>query len=189
MPAAHARRRPPFLRGQGRLYDAVALLTRIGVGWAFTTHALGLRGRESELSELASGTALAPLGSTAPVLPALLVATSIAFAVGLLTWVSGPLLAVAVLLGHLAPDGTGFAPFAAWSTSALVVAVCLLMAAGPGRWSWDHLVLGPPPREPERTGQHDRTAPRPDTSPVSRRRPEHAPPLLYPVGQAEFRRP
>lgn len=189
MPAAHARRRPPILRGQGRLYDAVAALTRTGVGCAFAAHALGLRGREGELSELASGTALAPLGLAAPVLPALLVAASIAFAVGLLTWTSGPLLAVTALLGHLAPVGTEFAPFAGWGTSALAVAVCLLMAAGPGRWSWDHLVLGSPPREPVRTGQRRRPAPRTNTSAVSHRRPEHAPPLLYPVGQAEFRRP
>lgn len=189
MPAARARRRSPVLRGRGRLYDTVCALARVSLGCAFTHYALGLRGRESDLSEHMSGSALAPLGVLSPALPTLLVAVSIAFVVGLLTWVTGPLLAATVLLGHLAPASAELAPFSGWGTSALVLAVCLLIVAAPGRWSWDRLVLAPSPRARARTGDRNRGRPQAKDRTVSRCRPEHAPPLLYPVGQAEFRRP
>lgn len=189
MPAAHARRRSPVPRGRGRLYDAAFALIRVGLGCAFTSYALGLRGRESELGEHMSGSVLTPLGLLSPALPALLVTVSIAFVVGLLTWGTGPLLAATVLLGHLAPAPAELAPFSGWGTSALVVAVCLLTAAVPGRWSWDRLVLAPPPRARARTGDRHTGGSRAKARTVSRRRPEHAPPLLYPVVQADFRRP
>lgn len=189
MAAAHARRRSLVLWGRARWYDAVCALTRVVLGGVFTHHALGLRGRESELGEHMSGSVLAPLGLLSPALPALLVAVSIAFGVGLLTWVTGPLLAATVLLGHLAPASAEFAPLSGWGTSALVFMVCLFVVAAPGRWSWDHLVPASSPRGRARAGDQRSGGSRTKARTVFRRRPEHAPPLLYPEGQAEFRRP
>lgn len=187
MQATRPRRRPPVLRGEGRLYDAAALLARIGVGWMFAEYALDLRGREDAIVAEASGTSLVFLGSLAPALPALFVALAIAFGVGLLTWLAGPLLAGITVLGRALVDAPGLAPFTSWGTVVLVAAVCLLMAASCGRWSWDHLVLAPPSPPP---GRHGRRSPhRTKTPTVSPRRPEHAPPLLYPVEQAALRRP
>lgn len=189
MATARTRRRTPALWGRDRWYDAVCALTRAGLGGVFTHHALGLRGRESELGEHMSGSVLAPLGLLSPALPALLVTVSIAFVVGLLTWVTGPLLATTVLLGQLAPASAELAPFPGWGTSALVFTVCLLIVAAPGRWSWDHLVLASRPRARARAGGRQTDGSRARARTVSRRRPEQAPPLLYPEGQAESRRP
>lgn len=189
MPAAHARRRSPVPRGRGRLYDAACALIRVGLGCAFISYALGVRGRESELGEHMSGSVLAPLGLLSPALPALLVTVSVAFVMGLLTRVAGPLLASTVLLGHLAPASAELAPFPGWGTSALALAACLLIVAAPGQWSWDRLVLSPPPPARARTGDRHTGGSRARARTVSRRRPEHAPPLLYPVEQADFRRP
>lgn len=189
MPAARTRRRAPVLRGPGRLYDAACALIRVGLGCAFTHYALGLRGRENELGEHMSGSALAPLGLLSSALPAVLVAVSIAFAMGLLTRVAGPLLATTVLFGHLAPASAELAPFSGWGSSALVLAVFLLIVTVPGRWSWDRLVPASPPRARARDGDRHPGGSRAKARTVSRRRPEQAPPLLYPVEQAEYRRP
>ena len=189
MPAAHARRQAPILRGRGRLYDTACAMARVGLGCAFISYALGLRGRESELGEHMSGSVLAPLGLLSPALPALLVTVSVAFVMGLLTRVTGPLLASTVLLGHLAPASAELAPFSGWGTNALALAACLLIVAIPGQWSWDRLVLAPPP--PARTrieGRHTGRSRAKDRT-VSRRRPDHPPPLLYPGERADSRRP
>lgn len=180
---------PPVLRGQGRLYDATALLVRAGICWMFVEYALDLRGREEEIAAEASGTPLALLGVMAPILPTLFIGLAIAFGVGLLTWLTGPLLAGIAVLGGALSDASDLAPFTSWPAIVLVSAVSLLMAAGCGRWSWDHLVLTPPsppsPRDRRRSTHRRPTK----ASTVSPRRPEHAPPLLYPVEQAAFRRP
>lgn len=190
MRATRSRRRPPpLLRGRGRLYDAIALLVRAGIGWMFVGYALGLRGRESEIAAEVSGTPWSLLGVVAPVVPALFVGLAIAFGVGLLTWLTGPLLAGVTVLGGALANNPELAPFSTWTTIVLVAAACSLMATRCGRWSWDHLVLAPHPPLPGR-GRHRSTLPGPaKASTVSSRRPEHAPPLLYPGGQAALRRP
>ena len=196
-PARHPRSQRPHPRPRIRLrrrglYDIGAVLTRVGVGWVFADHGLALRGQESRLTaHLAeSGTFLSAL--LHHLLPTLVIAASLSFAVGLLTWPTGSLLAVCAVSGALAPAAPGPSPFDSWPLTALVTAVCLLMAVNGGRWSWDHLVLAPAP--PGHPGHH--RAPRPRSErmkgkppAISTRRPEHAPPLLYPVGQAAARRP
>ncbi|MFL1380845.1 MULTISPECIES: DoxX family protein [unclassified Nocardiopsis] len=196
-PTPHPRSRRPGPRSRVRLrrrglYDIGAALTRIGVGWVFADHGLALRGQEARLAaHLAeSGTPLPALA--VHLLPALVVATSLSFAVGLLTWLAGPLLALCAVLGTLSPAAPGLSPFDSWPVTVLVTAVCLLMAVNGGRWSWDHLVLAP--ESAERPERRRSTRPRPDRTEgkppaISTRRPEHAPPLLYPVGQAAVRRP
>lgn len=174
---------------RGRLYDVVATLTRVGVGGMFAEYGLALRGREAAVADQlsASGVPAATLGAL--VLPAVLVSLSLAFAVGLLTWFTGPALAVAAVLGTLTAGSPHLAPFSSWATTALVTAVCVLMAVSAGRWSWDYLVLAP--RLPDRPRPPDRKPPVTPRKAAadSARRPEHAPPLLYPVGQAALRRP
>ncbi|MFD6098118.1 DoxX family protein [Nocardiopsis flavescens] len=190
------RRRPrprPRVRLRRRgLYDVGAALTRVGVGWVFADHGLALRGQEARLAaHLAeSGTPLPALA--VHLLPALVVATSLSFAVGLLTWLAGPLLALCAVLGALSPAAPGLSPFDSWPVTVLVTAVCLLMAVNGGRWSWDHLVLAPDAPERAEHPRSHRARPKHaqgDPPAVSTRRPEHAPPLLYPVGQAAVRRP
>nr|WP_316042342.1 hypothetical protein [Nocardiopsis sp. CNR-923] len=131
-------------------------------------------------------------GVLSPALPALLVALSVAFAVGLLTWLTGPLLAGAAILAAFAIGGGGppdLTPLGSWPTTALVTAVCVLMAVRGGRWSWDYLVLSSGPVV-QRPGTVRAAEPATASAPAfSRRLPEHAPPLLYPVGEAAFRRP
>ncbi|WDZ89464.1 DoxX family protein [Nocardiopsis sp. HUAS JQ3] len=174
---------------RGRLYDVVAALVRVGVGWMFTEYGLALRGREAAVAEHLDAAGLGVLSPIAGTLPALLVALSIAFAVGLLTWLTGPLLAVAAVLGALTAGSPDLAPISSWGTTSLVTAVCVLMAVSGGRWSWDHLVLSP--RVGVRHRKHRRQPPatRGRDGGVSSRLPEHAPPLLYPVEQAVLRRP
>ncbi|CAL9565587.1 hypothetical protein SUDANB121_04750 [Nocardiopsis dassonvillei] len=196
-PTPHSRRRRPRPRPRVRLrrrglYDVGAALTRVGVGWVFADHGLALRGQEARLAAhlTEAGTPLPALG--VHILPALMVATSLSFAVGLLTWLAGPLLALCAVLGALAPAAPELSPFDSWPVTALVTAVCLLMAVNGGRWSWDHLVLAPEPAERSRRPGSPRLRPeytegKPPA--ISARRPEHAPPLLYPVGQAAVRRP
>ncbi|WP_159942738.1 MULTISPECIES: DoxX family protein [unclassified Nocardiopsis] len=186
-----AKPRPgPVLRiSRGRLYDIVATCVRGGTGWAFAEYGLTLRGREASVGEhlLASG-----LGALAPfafAVPALLVSLSLAFAVGLLTWLTGPLLGAAAVLGALAAGSPAQAPFSSWTTTLLVTAVCLLMAVSGGRWSWDHLVLSPGAAVRHRRPRRTRPGRNRRNTADSPRRPEHAPPLLYPVGQAALRRP
>ncbi|WP_026122785.1 DoxX family protein [Nocardiopsis halotolerans] len=171
-----------------RLHDVVAALVRIGVGWMFVGYGFTLRGREDSVAEQLSATGLGALSFTAAALPALLVSLSLAFAVGLLTWLTGPLLAAAALLGALTAGAPELAPLPSWGTTALVTAVCVLMAVNGGRWSWDHLVLSPRISVRHRRHRHRTSGERGGRPAVSRRRPEHAPPLLYPVGQAALRR-
>ncbi|WP_116247289.1 DoxX family protein [Nocardiopsis sp. FIRDI 009] len=179
------------------LYDVVAALARVGVGWMFVEHGLDMRGRTGEVSAPLPDPGSTIAGALVGALPALLVGLSIAFAVGLLTWLTGPLLATVALVGALAVEsgGTDPSPFASWPTTMLVTAVCVLMAVGGGRWSWDHLVLAPATVRPSRSGERSRDA-APEGAPAHRgvpsfspRRPEHAPPLLYPVGEAALGRP
>ncbi|WP_017597862.1 DoxX family protein [Nocardiopsis lucentensis] len=189
------RSRPRVRRGN--LYDVVAALTRVGAGWMFAEHGLDLRGRTGEVSARLPDPGSTVAGALAPALPALLIGLSIAFAVGLLTWLSGPLLAAVALVGALTAQSGGAdpSPFGSWPTTALVTAVCVLMAVRGGRWSWDHLILTPATVDPSRSGARTRApsreaAPaRHDAPPFSPRRPEHAPPLLYPVGEAALGRP
>ncbi|MFI6577472.1 DoxX family protein [Nocardiopsis sp. NPDC050513] len=185
-----ARSRPRISRG--RLYDVVSALTRVGVGWMFVEHGLDMRGRTDAVSARLPDPGSAVAGVLSPALPALLVALSVAFAVGLLTWLTGPLLAATAILGALAVGGGGppdLAPFGPWPTTVLVTAVCVLMAVSGGRWSWDHLVLSSG-RTGRRPGTVRAVGPATARAPAfSRRLPEHAPPLLYPVGEAAFRRP
>ncbi|MDE3722661.1 DoxX family protein [Nocardiopsis sp. N85] len=193
----HSRRRRPRPRPRVRLrrrglYDIGAALTRVGVGWVFADHGLALRGRESPLATHLTEAGTPLPGFLVPLLPALIVAASLSFAVGLLTWTAGPLLALCALLGALAPGSPNLSPFDSLPVTVLVTAVCLLMAVNGGRWSWDHLVLAPEaPERPEHLGRRRRhpnvTSGKPPA--ISTRRPEHAPPLLYPVGQAAVRRP
>jgi uncharacterized membrane protein YphA (DoxX/SURF4 family) len=172
-----------------RLYDVVSTVTRVGVGALFAEYGLALRGREPLVAERLAESGLPAAALTASLLPALLVALSVSFAVGLLTWLAGPLLAVAAVAGALTADTQETAPFGSWAATALVTAVCVLIAVGGGRWSWDYLVLAPRvPSAPARTRRAPRASAVPDTA-NSARRPEHAPPLLYPVGEAAFRRP
>ena len=119
--------------------------------------------------------ALAPLGLLSPALPALLVAVSIAFVVGLLTRVAGPLLAATVLFGHLAPASAELAPFSGWGTSAAALAACLLVVAapdgGPGTASSWPLprVHGHGPETDIRAGPGQKTARFPAVAPNTRR--------------------
>ncbi|XKK40668.1 DoxX family protein [Nocardiopsis sp. ARC36] len=174
---------------RGRLYDVVAALTRVGVGGMFAEYGLALRGREEAVAEHLSASGMPGVSFGAQIVPALLVSLSLAFAVGLLTWLTGPALAGAAVLGTLTAGSPDLSPFSSWATTSLVTAVCLLMAVSAGRWSWDYLVLAP--KAVGRRRGHDRkhpVTPRKSTA-DSPRRPEHAPPLLYPVGQAALRRP
>ena len=186
----HRRRRPGVLRMfRGRLYDVVSTVTRVGVGAMFAEYGLALRGRGPLVAERLSESGVPAAALVAALLPAVLVALSISFAVGLLTWLAGPLLAAAAVAGALAAGAQEAAPFGSWAATGLVTAVCVLMAVGGGRWSWDYLVLAPRVPRPAHP-------PRPASGAVSvtagtdsARRPEHAPPLLYPVGEAALRRP
>lgn len=173
----------------GRLYDVAAAVTRVGVGWVFAEFGLALRGREHLIAERLSDSGLTPLTFLTPLVPALLVAFSVSFAVGLLTRLTGPALALAAVVGTLGAGTDHLSPFGSWGSTALVTAVCLLMAMAGGRWSWDYLVLGvrgsaSPRSEGRPVSTTSRKAPT-----ISHRRPEHAPPLLYPVEQAALRRP
>ncbi|WP_067603401.1 DoxX family protein [Nocardiopsis listeri] len=179
----------PPLRARGRLYDVAAAATRVGVGWFFAEFGLSLRGREHLVAERLSDSGLTPLAFFVPLLPALLVAFSVSFAVGLLTWLTGPTLALAAVVGTLGAGTEHLSPFDSWGMTALVTAVCVLMAMSGGRWSWDHLVLGLG-TPALRRGEGRTTSTACGKAPaISHRRPEHAPPLLYPVEQAELRRP
>lgn len=178
---------PPWARG--RLYDVAAAVTRVGVGWVFAEFGLSLRGREHLVAERLSDSGLAPLAFFAPLTPALLVAFSVSFAVGLLTWLTGPALALAALVGTLGAGTDHLSPFGSWGATALVTAVCVLMAMAGGRWSWDHLVLGVRTPGPLRGGGRTTSTVGGKAPAISHRRPEHAPPLLYPVEQAALRRP
>ncbi|WP_150253051.1 DoxX family protein [Nocardiopsis deserti] len=172
-----------------RLHDVAAALVRVGVGWMFTEYGLALRDREAAVAEHLAAAGLGALSPAAGALPALLVALSIAFAVGLLTWLTGPLLAAAAVLGALAAGAPDLAPFSSWGTTSLVTAVCVLMAVSGGRWSWDHLVLSPRVNVRHRKHRRRPSGIRGKDGGVSPRLPEHAPPLLYPVEQAVLRRP
>ncbi|MGW9557149.1 DoxX family protein [Nocardiopsis sp. NPDC055551] len=178
---------PPWARG--RLYDVAAAVTRVGVGWLFTEFGLSLRGREHLVAERLSDSGLTPLAFFAPLVPALLVAFSVAFAVGLLTWLTGPALALAAVVGTLGAGTEHLSPFDSWGATALVTAVCVLMAMSGGRWSWDHLVLGAGTSAPRPGAGGTTSTARGKAPAISHRRPEHAPPLLYPVEQAALRRP
>ncbi|WP_049565763.1 DoxX family protein [Nocardiopsis sp. SBT366] len=186
-PAPKRRTAPPFLRG--RLYDVIAAGTRVGVGWVFAEYGLALRGGEDVVAERLSGAGTPAASLVAPVLPAVLVALAVAFAVGLLTWLTGPLLALAAVAGTFAATAADPSPFGSWGATALVTAVCVLMAVGGGRWSWDHLVLSPRSRVSHQVRRRTPSIARGKASAFSPRRPEHAPPLLYPVEQAAPRRP
>ncbi|RKS04787.1 hypothetical protein DFP74_0360 [Nocardiopsis sp. Huas11] len=186
---SYRRPRPGMLRVRGRLYDVVSTVTRVGVGAMFADYGLALRGREHLVAERLAEAGVPAAALVAALLPTLLVALSISFAVGLLTWLAGPSLAAAAVVGAVSAGAQDAAPFGSWAATALVTAVCVLMAVGGGRWSWDYLVLAPRVRR-------STPAPRPASGAVSvtdltdsARRPEHAPPLLYPVGEAALRRP
>ncbi|MFE3460577.1 DoxX family protein [Nocardiopsis aegyptia] len=186
----YARPRPGVRRMiRGRLYDVVSTVTRVGVGAMFAEYGLALRGRGPLVAERLSEWGVPAAALVAALLPAVLVALSISFAVGLLTWLAGPLLAAAAVVGALTAGTQEAAPFGSWAATALVTAVCVLMAVGGGRWSWDYLVLAPrvPPSAPP-PRRNPGAAPGSDRA-DSARRPEHAPPLLYPVGEAALRRP
>jgi hypothetical protein len=171
------------------LHDAVAALVRAGVGWMFAEYGLALRDREAAVAEHLAAAGLGVLSPAATALPALLVSLSIAFAVGLLTWLTGSLLAVAAVLGTLTAGAPDLAPFSSWGTTSLVSAVCVLMAVSGGRWSWDHLVLSSRVGVRHRKHRRHASGAHGKGGGVSHRLPEHAPPLLYPVGQAALRRP
>ena len=161
----------------------------MGVGWVFTEYGLSLRGREDLVAERLSDSGPALTAFVAPVAPVLLVALSISFAVGLLTRLTGPLLALATVVAALGTGAGQPLPFGSWGATALVTAVCVLMAVAGGRWSWDHLVLGVGAPVPHRPQRRTTSATKGKDPTISHRRPEHAPPLLYPVGQAALRRP
>ncbi|MFD6949964.1 hypothetical protein A6A08_08650 [Nocardiopsis sp. TSRI0078] len=187
MQRARPRPRPRIRRGH--LYDAVAALIRAGTGWVFAGHGLALRGREAPVAEHLSVLGPGTAALVAAVVPVLLVWFSLAFAVGLLTWLTGPVLGAGAVLGALATDAPGLAPFSSWATTMLVTAVCVLMAVHSGRWSWDHLALSPRGRGWRRRRGGGPLGTEEKDPAVSPRLPEHAPPLLYPVGQAALRRP
>lgn len=168
-----------------RLYDVVTALTRLCVGWMFAGYGTALRGREDAVAEHLLAAGLGAPSSIAVASPIVLVAFSLAFAVGLLTWLTGPVLAAAAVVGALAAGP--LAPFPSWEVTALVSAVCVLMALNAGRCSWDHLVLSP--QAPRRKRRHPPHGPRGRSPAFSARLPEHAPPLLYPGEQAALRRP
>nr|WP_026119602.1 hypothetical protein [Nocardiopsis ganjiahuensis] len=185
-PRSH-RAKPSILRG--RLHDVVSAATRVGVGWVFAEYGLALRGRETAVAERLSDAGMPAAAFAAPLLPALLVALSVSFAVGLLTWLTGPLLALSAVVGTLTAGAAHLSPFGSWGATALVTAVCVLMAVGGGRWSWDYLVLSPRPVVPRPARRRAPSTTQGKAPAISPRRPEHAPPLLYPVEQAALRRP
>lgn len=174
---------------RGRLYDVISAATRVGVGWVFAEYGLALRGREPLVAEHLSDAGMPVAAFAAPLVPALLVALSVSFAVGLLTWLTGPLLALSAMVGTLTAGAEHLSPFGSWGATALVTAVCVLMAAGGGRWSWDYLVLSPRPCAPRPVRRRVPSTTQGKAATISPRRPEHAPPLLYPVEQAAPRRP
>ncbi|WP_184365622.1 DoxX family protein [Nocardiopsis metallicus] len=179
--------KPSILRG--RLYDVISAATRVGVGWVFAEYGLALRGQEDLVAERLSDAGMPVAAFAAPLAPALLVALSVAFAVGLLTWLTGPLLALSAVVGTLTVGAAHLSPFDSWGATALVTAVCVLMAVGGGRWSWDYLVLSPRPLVPRPVRRRAPSTARGKAPAISPRRPEHAPPLLYPVEQAAQQRP
>lgn len=175
---------------RSRLYDITAAAARVGTGWVFSEHALGMQGGEEPLAAQLSRLGVPRPGLTASVLPYLELACALAFAVGLLTWAVGPLLAFAAV-GGLAAVGPSVhtGPDVSPPVLVLIAAVCLLLSLRPGRWSWDYLVLSSRPG-PRRGRAHSSVArERPSPPAFSPRRPEQAPPLLYPEGQAALRRP
>ncbi len=155
----------------------------------FAEYGLALRGREAVVAERLSDAGMPIAAFAAPLVPALLVALSVAFAVGLLTWLTGPLLALSAVVGALTAGAAHLSPFGSWGATALVTAVCVLMAAGGGRWSWDYLVLTPRPAAARPVRRRVPSSAQEKAPAISHRRPEHAPPLLYPVEQAALRRP
>lgn len=178
---------PPILRG--RLYDVISAATRVGVGWVFAEYGLALRGQEGLVAQRLSDAGMPVAAFAAPLAPALLVALSVSFAVGLLTWLTGPLLALAAVIGTLSAGAAHLSPFGSWGATVLVTAVCVLMAVGGGRWSWDYLVLSPRPVVPRPVRRRAPSTAQGKAPAISPRRPEHAPPLLYPVEQAAHQRP
>lgn len=183
-------RRRPFARiSRGRLYDVVSAGARVGVGWVFAEYGLALRGREDVVAERLIDAGLSPIAFVSPLVPPLLVALSISFAVGLLTWLTGPLLALAALVGTFTAGTEPLSLFGSWGATILVTAVCALLAVGGGRWSWDHLILGTGATGGRRRGRRSTSTVGRGSPAISPRRPEHAPPLLYPVDQAALRRP
>lgn len=196
MTRPRTRTRPRMIRIlRSRLYDVISAGTRVGVGWVFAEFGLALRGRETAIADHLTG-AGPPIAAfdalatfAAPMIPGLLVALSVAFAVGLLTWLTGPLLALIAVAGTLAVGAEHLSPFGSWGATVLVTAVCVLMAVGGGRWSWDYLVLAPRPPVSRPVRHRAPSMTRGKAPAISPRRPEHAPPLLYPVEQAALRRP
>ncbi|WP_460765984.1 DoxX family protein [Nocardiopsis nanhaiensis] len=174
---------------RGRLYDIASAATRVGVGWVFAEYGLALRNREAMVAERLSDAGMPIAAFVAPLVPVLLVVLSIAFAVGLLTWLSGPLLALAAVAGTLAAGAEHLSPFGSWGATVLVTTACVLLSVNGGRWSWDYLVLAPRPPARRSARHRPPTTTQGKAPTISHRRPEHAPPLLYPVEQAALRRP
>src|SRR5699024_233689 len=102
---------------------------------------------------------------------------------------AGPLSAGTAAFVGSATDTFDLGPFPFWTTTVLVTAVCVPMAAGCGRCWWGHLV-SVPHRPPAHRAQHHFLLRRVTKAPiVSLHRHEQALSLLYPVGQAAPRRP
>lgn len=101
--------------GRGCLYDAICTLPRVGLGGVLRHHALGLHGEPERTQQAHVEPGTRPRSPALPALSTLLVAASVASVVGLLTWLSGPLLAATVPLSHLAPAAAPLVLFSDWT--------------------------------------------------------------------------
>lgn len=95
-------------------------------------YGLVLRGREAAVAGCLSAAGISVAAFAAPVLTAFSAAPSAAFTVGLLTRLTGPLLASTAVRGILPAGITDLEPFSARAMAILVTAVCVLMAVSGG---------------------------------------------------------
>ncbi|WP_415840733.1 DoxX family protein, partial [Nocardiopsis rhodophaea] len=125
----------------GPLYGLTVLAVRLAVGWVFAEHAW--RARDGGPLTTARLTELGPSAGdlVVAVLPYVELLCAAAFAVGLVTPLSGAMLAAfaagALWLSMTAPPHTPALPTASPALLATLMLACLPPALYPGRWSMD----------------------------------------------------
>lgn len=157
-------------RLRARAYDVLALAARLGVGAGFAAHGGHHLLRAAEEGE--------PQGLWTVVAVAEVTAGA-ALALGALSVLAGPALALAAALRILDPRDPAELTGIGAEAVPVVVVVCLLLAVNAGRLSIDRLVL-----------RLLRPRPRVTAPPAGRggitKRPENAPPLPYPGDRHRF---
>ncbi|WP_052745566.1 DoxX family protein [Allosalinactinospora lopnorensis] len=175
---------------RGTLYDITTLALRLGVGLLFTRHAwrsIGGGPVDPLTVERLSAVGVPAPETVATVLPHVQLACATAFVLGLLTPLSGTILAAlgagVLWLAWIAEPP--LSPATAPAFLVLAVTACLLPAVHTGRLAVDHLAFSRPSSPRHRIAA--RRSPR--TPPPSPKRPEEAPALPYPEEQAAVGRP